>query len=189
MTPVVGQQDPVAVSPHFFVPERPGEHRLAFRQVVSYISAMMDKTARLIIAMAFLATAAGCSKRQVVPGVLAGTGAAAIAGGVGYRASLGEAEEVFGDTAKEKGITTTLLLTGTALVIAGIVWSVTTPVCENDGDCWVGDVCEKKTNTCVPRPDEAPPEAAPETEASETSFLKRDPVDLAADAERCVERF
>jgi hypothetical protein len=42
-----------------------------------------------------------------------------------------------------------------ALIVAGVIWSVTQPTCEVDEDCWIGDRCERASGTCVPAPDTA----------------------------------
>jgi len=96
----------------------------------------------------------GCSKRMVVPGILAGTGAAAIVGGTAYRLSLPVNDSVglLGRQPEQKAGISILLFAGAALVLAGVIWAATTPVCESDLDCWSGDVCEQSTGTCVVRP-------------------------------------
>ena len=100
----------------------------------------------------------GCSKRMVVPGILAGTGAAAIVGGTAYRLSLPDNDSVglLGRQPEQKAGISILLFAGAALVLAGVIWAATTPVCESDLDCWSGDVCAKSTGTCVVRPFDDP---------------------------------
>ena len=101
-----------------------------------------------------LCVTSGCSKRMVVPGILAGTGAAAIVGGTAYRLSLPGNDSVglLGRQPQQKAGISILLFAGAALILAGVIWAATTPVCESDLDCWSGDVCEKSTGTCVVRP-------------------------------------
>ncbi len=100
----------------------------------------------------------GCSKRMVVPGILAGTGAAAIVSGTAYRLSLPENDSVglLGRQPEQKAGISILLFAGAALVLSGVIWAATTPVCESDLDCWRGDVCEQSTGTCVVRPFDDP---------------------------------
>ncbi len=119
----------------------------------------MRKANVFVVALVLLiCTSWGCSKRQLMPGILAGMGGAALTAGVIYRATLPEedSEGLFGKQAKQKAGTATLMFTGLALILTGVIWSATTPVCELDLDCWHGDVCETATKTCVPRPLEAP---------------------------------
>ena len=112
----------------------------------------MRKVIVLFVAAAFLLAVTGCSKRMIIPGILAGVGAGAFAGGVAYRASLPEddSDGLFGRKSEQKAGISVLLFSGIALMLTGIIWSATTPVCEKDYDCWAGDVCEKSTKTCVP---------------------------------------
>jgi len=107
----------------------------------------------LLLLFTVLASPA-CSKRQLGPTLLAGGGTALMVSGVAYRASFHDEEDagMLGRTAEQKGVTATLLFTGLALIVAGVIWSATTPVCETDDDCWIGDVCEPATRTCVPEP-------------------------------------
>jgi hypothetical protein len=107
-----------------------------------------------VLAVALLLLPASCSKRQIAPGVMTGVGAGLFAGGVGYRISLPEEDSasLFGDTPQQKAGISTLMFSGIALMLAGIIWSATTPLCDADGDCWAGDVCHKPTRTCVPVP-------------------------------------
>ncbi len=104
--------------------------------------------------LTILCVTSGCSKRMVVPGILAGTGAVAMVGGTAYRLSLPENDSVglLGRQPQQKAGISILLFAGAALVLAGVIWAATTPVCESDSDCWRGDVCEKSTGTCVVRP-------------------------------------
>jgi hypothetical protein len=106
------------------------------------------------LALTMAAAAAGCSKKQVIPGILAGTGAAAMVGGVAYRVSLPEedAEGLLGRQPQQKAGVAILLFAGAALVLAGIIWSATTPMCDSDADCWGGESCNEAAGTCVPRP-------------------------------------
>lgn len=145
----------------------------------------MQTRTTVVIAIAALVAAlfAGCSKRQVGPGIMAGVGAGVLVAGAGYRASLDESDELFGTTAGEKATTGTLVLGGTALMIAGIIWSVTTQMCETDADCWAGDVCERSTDTCV----KAPAKKVDEGAADESAALPFTRLSATADAERCTE--
>ncbi|MCP4674805.1 MAG: hypothetical protein GY854_04685 [Deltaproteobacteria bacterium] len=122
----------------------------------------------LLVFVLVLCTTFGCSKRQIIPGVIAGTGGAVFMSGVIYRAALPDedSEGLFGKQSRQKAVTASLVFTGLALVLAGIIWSATTPVCTVDLDCWRGDVCETKTQTCVPKPFEPS-----ENKETSTSFL------------------
>ena len=75
-------------------------------------------------------------------------------GGRAYRLSLPEHDSVglLGRQPGQKAGISILLFAGAALVLAGVIWAATTPVCESDSNCWRGDVCEKSTGTCVVRP-------------------------------------
>jgi len=104
-----------------------------------------------------------CSKRQLGPTLLAGGGAGLMVSGVAYRASFHDEEDagLLGRTSEQQAVTATLLFSGLALIVAGVIWSATTPVCETNNDCWIGDVCEPATHTCVAAPAIAP--SAPAT--------------------------
>lgn len=93
-------------------------------------------------------TLTGCTRRQLVPGLIAGTGAILTTSGGIYRATL-DTDEPFGDTSGEVAGTTVLIFGGIGLLITGIVWSITSNHCEDNGDCWSGDVCEVRTHTCI----------------------------------------
>jgi hypothetical protein len=112
----------------------------------------MERFATLFLAGALLLLPVACSKRQIAPGVTAGVGAGLFAGGVGYRISLPEEDSkgLFGDSPRQQAGTSVLMFSGIALMLAGIIWSATTPLCDVDGDCWAGDVCSKPARTCVP---------------------------------------
>jgi len=124
----------------------------------------MHRALALSLALTMAAAAAGCSKKQVIPGILAGTGAAAMVGGVAYRVSLPEedGEGLLGRQPQQKAGIAILLFAGAALALAGIIWSATTPMCAADADCWGNEVCNKPAGTCVPRPtsEEAKPSAS-----------------------------
>jgi hypothetical protein len=125
---------------------------LVFRGTVGY-NFVMSKTKFLMVsATLVICITAGCSKRQIIPGILTGTGAATLVTGVIYRASLDDADSLFGDTSKQKAIVSTLTLTGLALMATGVILAATTPLCESSQDCFSSDVCDTKTQTCVPRP-------------------------------------
>lgn len=108
-----------------------------------------------LVLVAFVLGPSACSKRQLGPTILAGSGAALMVGGVAYRASFHEEEDagMLGRTAEQRAVTSTLLFSGLALIVAGVIWSATQPICEADHDCWIGDACEPTTGTCVPDPD------------------------------------
>jgi len=129
---------------------------------------MKKLQAGLLVFVLVLCTTLGCSKRQLIPGIIAGTGGAVFVSGVIYRATLpdDDSEGLFGKQARQKAVTASLMFTGLALILAGIIWSATTPVCTVDLDCWHGDVCETKTQTCVPKPFDPS-----ENKETSTSFL------------------
>ncbi len=108
-------------------------------------------TARVLLSAAVL-VGLGCSKKQIVPGIITGGGAITLTSGVIYRASLEDADSLFGDTAQQKAVVATLVLTGTALILTGVILAATTPLCETDLDCWRGDQCDDATKSCVPKP-------------------------------------
>jgi len=134
-----------------------GRSGLASGRGVGYIGQMHGKRI-LAVAVATALLALGCSKRQLGPAILAGAGGASVVAGVAYRAALPEEDSsgLFGKTTSQKATTAILWFGGAALILAGVIWSATTPVCETDMDCWTGDVCETKTNTCVPAPPKEP---------------------------------
>ena len=115
-----------------------------------------------------LCTTLGCSKRQLVPGIIAGTGGAVFVSGVIYRATLpgDDSEGLFGRQARQRAVTASLVFTGLALILAGVILSATTPVCTGDYDCWHGDVCNTRSQTCVPKPFKSS-----ENKETTTSFL------------------
>ncbi|MDD5308792.1 MAG: hypothetical protein PHU25_15870 [Deltaproteobacteria bacterium] len=143
---------------------------------------MTRTNAIVALALALGALHAGCSKRQIIPGALAGVGAATLVGGVSYRATLPEndSEGLLGRTPKEQAVTASLVFTGAALVAAGIIWSVTTPVCETDTDCWTNDRCDKAASTCVPRQDLMPQLRDRPTAPAKPASLVLPPVDHGA---------
>lgn len=112
----------------------------------------MRGTARLGLSAALAAllalTAAGCTRRQVIPGVVAGVGAAMVTSGAIYRATL-DTDEPFGDTDGEVAGTTILLFGGIGLLVTGVVLSITFAHCESNDDCWASDVCELRSHTCI----------------------------------------
>jgi hypothetical protein len=112
----------------------------------------MERLITILLAGALTILPVACSKKQIAPGVTAGVGAGLFAGGVGYRVSLPEEDSkgLFGDSPQQQAGTSILMFSGIALMLAGVIWSATTPLCEADGDCWAGDVCHKPTRTCVP---------------------------------------
>jgi len=115
----------------------------------------------LVVSVMIFVLATGCSKRQVIPGTIAGVGGVLFLSGTIYRVTLDEGTEgIFGETREQQGVTASLMLGGLALMLVGIIWSATGTVCEEDHDCWVGDMCDKKSGTCVPRPAETPSETA-----------------------------
>lgn len=113
-----------------------------------------------LVSLLIAAAAAGCSKRQILPVSIAGAGAALMTGGFVYRATLPERDsaEVFGETAEQKAITSTLIFSGVALVLVGVILSITMPLCESSVDCWGTDTCEPATSTCATRPPAAEPD-------------------------------
>jgi hypothetical protein len=145
---------------------------------------MLRTTALLMLSLGLVC--ASCSKRQIIPGALAGAGAATLVGGVAYRATLDEndSEGLLGRTPRQQAVTATLVFAGAALIAAGVIWSVTTPVCDSDADCWAGDRCDKATWTCVPGQDPAPQlgdrPAAPATAPEKPAALALPPIDHAA---------
>jgi hypothetical protein len=114
----------------------------------------MSRVIIIAVTIAAVSLTGGCSKRQIVPITLASVGGATMIGGVVYRATLPEEDsgELFGRTPKQQAVTATLLFAGVALILTGVIWSATAPICNDDADCFMGDVCEKKTSTCVPEP-------------------------------------
>jgi len=122
------------------------------------------KIAHVTLVALVLGTAiAGCSKRQVVPVAFAGTGAALMTGGFVYRATLPEEDSqgLFGEQPRQKAGTAVLVFTGAALMLTGVIWSIATPICEVDSDCWGNDVCDQASSSCVPSPPGAEPEVDP----------------------------
>lgn len=121
---------------------------------VFYIYCLMRSWPITVALVLTVLASAGCSKRQLGPTLLAGGGAGLLVSGVAYRASFHDEEDagLLGRTAEQRAVTATLAFSGLALILAGVIWSATTPVCESNGDCWVGDVCERSTSTCVPAP-------------------------------------
>ncbi|MFO8071920.1 MAG: hypothetical protein R6V85_08595 [Polyangia bacterium] len=117
-----------------------------------------------LLATALALSLGSCSKRQLLPGITAGAGAGVFAAGVGYRLSIEAdgSEDLLGHTAAQRATTSVLVFSGVALMLAGVIWSVTTPICESDSDCWPGDSCDVGSQTCV----EAPPEPASEDAAA-----------------------
>ncbi len=111
----------------------------------------------MIVALV-VCTTLGCSKRLIIPSAIAGAGGAVFLSGVIYRASLPkeDAEGLFGKESKQKAAIGTLMLTGLALIVVGVIWAATTEICEVDSDCWSGDICDKKSQSCVRRPLETP---------------------------------
>ena len=101
------------------------------------------------LATALLATG-GCTRRQVIPGVVAGAGAAMLTSGAIYRATL-DTDEPFGETDGEIATTTVLIFGGLAALITGVVVSMTMTHCESNSDCWGRDVCELRSHTCISR--------------------------------------
>jgi hypothetical protein len=111
---------------------------------------MRDARAAAALATALVVLAAGCTRRQIIPGVVAGVGAAAIASGAIYRATL-DSEEPFGSTSGEIATTTVLMFGGLGILVTGVVLSITMSHCESNSDCWASDVCEQRTHTCISR--------------------------------------
>lgn len=115
----------------------------------------MIKTTTFVLALGFfLSGTPGCSKKQVIPAIVAGSGAALVTSGTIYRLTLPEKDSdgLFGRQPEQKATTATLLMGGLALIAVGIVWSATTTDCERDEDCWSRDRCDPSSKTCVPRP-------------------------------------
>ncbi len=114
----------------------------------------MQRILSILVAVALVLAMTGCSKKQLMPGIFAGVGSALIVGGVAYRVSLPDAdnEGTFGRQSEQKAGIAILLFAGAALVLTGIIWSATTPVCDSNVDCWSGDICNKRSSTCVPAP-------------------------------------
>jgi hypothetical protein len=113
-----------------------------------------------LVALQISVGSTGCSKRQIVPVAFAGTGAALMTGGFVYRATLPaeDSDELFGDEPRQKAGTAVLIFSGAALVLTGVIWSIATPLCEVDADCWARDVCDTASSTCVPRPASVDPQ-------------------------------
>mgnify|MGYP006294354899 CR=1 FL=1 len=143
-------------------PRRP-PGALAFPASLGYIRPMRKLSVALIAAALSLSTGA-CSKRQIAPGILTGVGAGVFAGGVGYRVSLPEEDSVglFGAEPQQKAGTSILVFGGIAIMLAGVVWSATTPLCQEDADCFGDEVCDQATSTCISL---APPAPDGEVEA------------------------
>jgi len=100
----------------------------------------------LILVMAFVL--AGCTRRQLVPGLVAGGGAVLSSSGAIYRASL-DSDGALGDTNGEIATTSVLIFGGISLLLTGIIWSLTSTRCDTNRDCWSGDVCEQRSHTCI----------------------------------------
>jgi hypothetical protein len=128
-----------------------------------------------LVAAAVIATAwSGCSKRQIVPISLAGAGAALMTSGFVYRATLPEEDstELLGRSPQQKAATSVLIFGGAALILTGVIWSVTTPLCDSDSHCFGSDTCDEKTETCIaPGPAPAEPESTALIFETETSRL------------------
>jgi hypothetical protein len=133
----------------------------------------MKKTIQTVLVIGLiLVVTVGCSKKQVMPGVVAGAGGVLFLAGTIYRAAQPEGTDgLFGETGQQMGVTASLMLSGLALMLAGVLWSAITPICESDADCWVGDKCQKSTKTCVIK---APEEA--EVKAEESAYHLIDPL-------------
>jgi hypothetical protein len=136
---------------------------MVFLSVVVYSFQAMIKGKLWILALTAAVFFLACSKRQIVPGIVAGVGGATFASGVIYRAALPEEDSdgLFGRQADQKAVTATLVFSGVALIVAGVIWSATTPLCEADIDCFRGDVCEPATRTCVEKRLEPPQSESP----------------------------
>lgn len=104
--------------------------------------------AGVAICTVVLLLSAGCTRRQLAPGIVAGSGALLMTSGGIYRATL-ETDEAFGDTPGEIAGTTILIFGGLGLLLTGVIWSLTSSHCEDNGDCWSSDVCELRTHTCI----------------------------------------
>lgn len=120
------------------------------------------------LAVAALMLLASCTRRQLAPGLVAGGGAILATSGGIYRATL-DTDEPFGETSGEIAGTTVLLFGGIGLLLTGVIWSITSNHCDDNGDCWSGDVCELRSHTCIdgdaarrlaPSPDAGDAEAA-----------------------------
>ncbi len=63
----------------------------------------------------------GCSKRQIIPGAVAGAGGAMFAASAIYRVALPDEDSkgLFGKQTEQKAAIATLMFTGIALIIAG----------------------------------------------------------------------
>ncbi len=111
----------------------------------------MSRSLRLCstaLLMASLVCITGCTRRQLAPGILAGTGAIMTTSGGIYRATM-DTDRAFGETPGEIAGSTILIFGGIGLLIAGVVWSITSNHCDDNGDCWSNDVCERRTHTCI----------------------------------------
>jgi hypothetical protein len=128
----------------------------------------LRKVWSLVCVTAVLSTAlTGCTKRQLVPGLIAGAGAAMVTSGAAYRASL-DTDRPFGDTDGQIGATTALLFGGLGLLVTGVVWSLTSAHCDDDSHCWPRDRCVRTTHTCVRRAPAATPEGPSDHEEAST---------------------
>ncbi len=100
----------------------------------------------LVIAALLLLTS--CTRRQLVPGIIAGTGAVLTTSGAIYRASL-DTDEPFGETSSEVATTAVLIFGGIGVLLTGIIWSLTSTRCDSNDDCWSDDACELRSHTCI----------------------------------------
>ena len=103
---------------------------------------------RVALVLAALVLLTSCTRRQLVPGIIAGTGAILTTSGAIYRASL-ETDEPFGETSGEVATTAVLIFGGIGLLLTGIIWSLTSTRCDSNDDCWSGDACELRSHTCI----------------------------------------
>jgi hypothetical protein len=100
------------------------------------------------VILAALVLLTSCTRRQLAPGLVAGGGAVLATSGGIYRATL-DTDEAFGETPGEVAATTILIFGGLGLLLTGVIWSITSNHCDDNGDCWSNDVCEIRSHTCI----------------------------------------
>jgi hypothetical protein len=102
----------------------------------------------LALALTALVLLTSCTRRQLVPGLIAGTGAILTTSGAIYRVSI-DSDEPLGDTSGEVATTSVLIFGGLGLLLTGVIWSLTSTHCDENADCWSDDVCEMRSHTCI----------------------------------------
>ncbi len=142
------------------------------------------------VAIALICTffVSGCTRRQLIPGLIAGGGAILTTSGAIYRATLGEdTDGAFGDTDGEIATTAVLIFGGIGLLITGVIWSLTSTHCETNSDCWSDDVCEQRTHTCIDVSTVRRRAPADEGEAEEEAEEAEDEEEAEEEAEEAEE--